>query len=210
MILAEKLLIVDKIVPTKTVRKVPEYLVWEVLDGQPLYRRGYKDVLRKLKTLEEIMGTSSYQSLITDYIIKLLHRQLDDTQYDVLSSEIGVHLKHRNNLSNDIAIYPLLSADKITKKYTDYPAKIVIEIDIDIDSSVMHDIEYLNKKTKKLLDFGVEKVIWVLTNIKKVMVATPHSPWIMVEWTQDIEILEGITFNIQAFLDKRGINPDTI
>ncbi len=49
-----------------------------------------------------------------------------------------------------------------------------------------------------------------MTNIKKVMIATPNTPWIMVEWTEDVEILEGISFNIQAFLDKRGINPDTI
>ncbi len=201
---------VEKIDKKKTVRKIPEYLVWEVLDGQPLYRRGYKDVLRKLKTFEEIMGTSSYQSLISDYIIKILHRQLDDEKYDVLASEIGVHLTHRNNLSNDIAIYPLLSADKITKKYTNFPAKIVIEIDIDIDPSTIKDIDYLNRKTQKLLDFGVEKVIWVLTSIKKVMVATSNKPWLMVEWTQDIEILDEISFNIQAFLDKRGINPDTV
>lgn len=207
---AEKMLVLEKDVPKKAARKIPEYLVWEVLDGQPLYRRGYKDVLRKLKTIEEIMGTSSYQSLIGDYITKLLHRQLDDEKYDVLASEIGVHLTKKNNLSNDIAIYPLLSADKITKKYTDYPAKIVIEIDIDIDSSVMKDIEYLNKKTQKLLDFGIEKVIWVLTNIKKVMVATNANDWVMVDWTRDIEILDGISFNIQAFLDKRGINPDLI
>jgi hypothetical protein len=201
---------VEKIDKKKTVRKIPEYLIWEVLDGQPLYRRGYKDVLRKLKTFEEIMGTSSYQSLISDYIIKILHRQLDDEKYDVLASEIGVHLTHRNNLSNDIAIYPLLAADKITKKYTNFPAKIVIEIDIDIDPSLIKDIDYLNRKTQKLLDFGVEKVIWVLTSIKKVMVATSNKPWLMVEWTEDIEILDGISFNIQAFLDKRGINPDTI
>lgn len=201
---------VEKIDKKKTVRKIPEYLIWEVLDGQPLYRRGYKDVLRKLKTFEEIMGTSSYQSLISDYIIKILHRQLDDEKYDVLASEIGVHLTHRNNLSNDIAIYSLLSADKITKKYTNFPAKIVIEIDIDIDPSTIKDIDYLNRKTQKLLDFGVEKVIWVLTSIKKVMVATSNKPWLMVEWTQDIEVLDEISFNIQAFLDKRGINPDTV
>ena len=197
---------VEKIEKKKTVRKIPNYLVWEILDGQPLYRRGYKDVLRKLKTLEEIMGTSSYQSLIGDYIIKLLHRQLDEDKYDVLASEIGVHLTHRNNLSNDIAIYPFLSADKITKNYTNYPAKIVIEIDIDIDPSVMQDIEYLNRKTQKLLDFGVEKVIWVLTNIKKVIIATPDSAWLTMSWANDIEIMEGIFFNIQKYLDERDIN----
>ena len=83
-------------------------------------------------------------------------------------------------------------------------------MDIDIDPSVMKDIEYMNLKTQKLLDFGVEKVIWILTNIKKVMVATPDAPWIMVEWYHDVEILEGISFNIQAFLDKRGIDADAV
>jgi hypothetical protein len=208
MEVAEKMPVLEKKATPKITPTIPDNLIWEVLDGELLYRRGYKDVLRKLKTVDEIMGTSSYQSLISDYITKLLHRQLDDEQYDVLASEIGAHLTHKNNLSIDIAIYPLLSADKITRKYTDYPAKIAIEVDIDIDPSVMKDMVYVNKKTKKLLNFGVEKVIWVLTNIKKIIVATPNSTWLMVDWTEDIEILDGITFNIQAFLDKRGINPD--
>jgi hypothetical protein len=210
MVIAEKMPIQENRLFEKAIHTIPDYLVWEVLDGQPLYRRGYKDVLRKLKTVEEIMGTSSYQSLISDYITKLLHRQLDDEKYDVLASEIGAHLTHKNNLSINIAIYPLLSADKITKKYTNYPAKIAIEVDIDIDSSVMKDMVYVNKKTKKLLDFGVEKVIWILTNSKQVMIATPHAAWQKVYWTENIDILEGISFNIQAFLDKRGINPDTM
>ena len=156
----EKMPVLEKKAMPKIAHTIPNYLVWEVLDGELLYRRGYKDVLRKLKTVEEIMGTSSYQSLISDYIVKLLHRQLNDEVYDVLASEIGAHLTHKNNLSIDIAIYPLLSADKITRKYTNYPAKIAIEvdIDIDIDPSVMKDMVYVDKKTKKLLNFGVEKI----------------------------------------------------
>ena len=210
MVVAEKIPVANNISVVKRKLNIPSSLVWEVIDGQPLYRRGYKDVMKKLKTLEEIMGTSSYQSLICQYINKLLNRQLDDEKYDVMANEVGLNLKHRDNVSQDIAIYPLLSADKISKKYTNYPAKIVIEVDIDIDSSVMKDIEYMNLKTQKLLNFGVEKVIWILTNIKKVMVATPDAPWIMVDWNQDVEILEGITFNIQGFLDKRGIDPNLV
>jgi hypothetical protein len=210
MAVAEKIPVASHVVELKRKLNIPPNLIWEVIDGKPLYRRGYKDVMKKLKTLEEIMGTSSYQSIICQYINKLLNRQLDDEKYDVMANEVGLNLKLRDNVSQDIAIYPLLSADKITKKYTNYPAKIVIEVDIDIDPSVMKDIEYMNLKTQKLLDFGTEKVIWILTNIKKVMIATPNAPWVMVEWHQDIEILEGIVFNIQAFLDKRGIDADSV
>ena len=57
-----------------------------------------------------------------------------------------------------------------------------------------------------MLDFGVEKVIWILTNIKKVIIATPDSAWLTMSWANDIEITEGIFFNIQNYLDERDIN----
>jgi hypothetical protein len=132
---------------------IPEYLIWEVLDGQPLYCKGYKDVMRKTKTLEDIKGTSSNQSLITSYLTIILAQKMDLTCYDMLISEPGVHLAHKDNISNDIAIYNRLDANQISKKYADFPAKIVIEIDIDIDPDSLHDLEYLTKKTQKMLDF---------------------------------------------------------
>jgi hypothetical protein len=190
---------------SRKVRKVPNYLVWETLDGQPLYRRGYKDVMRKTKTLEEIMGTSSYQSIINSYLLGILFTQIDLQKYDILTNEIGVHFKKNDNASNDIAIYKRLESAQITKKYTDFAAKIVIEIDIDIDPDSMPDLEYLDKKTQKMLDFGVEKVIWILTNIKKVMVATPNNPWYTIDWSNDIEIMDGISFNIEKYLIERGV-----
>ena len=57
--------------PRKT-RKVPDYLIYEIMDGQPLYRKGYKAVLNKSKTLEDIMGSSTLQSEIHMYINALL------------------------------------------------------------------------------------------------------------------------------------------
>ena len=189
----------------KREQKIPDNLIWEVLDGKPLYRRGYMDVVRKLKTRDEIMGTSSYQSLITTYLSKLLARQLDDNIYDYLISEPGVHLKYKDNISNDIAIFNRLSANQITKKYADYSPKIVLEIDIDIDPKSMSDFDYLNTKTQKMLDFGVEKVIWILTNSRKVIVATPNTAWLTMDWHNDIEIIEGIVFNIHNYLLERGI-----
>ena len=189
----------------KPLQKVPNSLVWEILDGQVLYRRGYKDVMKKLKTIEEIMGTSSYQSLINSYFLGILFSQLDRQKYDILTNEIGVHFKKNDNTSNDIAIYNRLSANQISRKYTDYPAKLVIEIDIDIDPDSMPDVDYLNKKTQKMLDFGVEKVIWVLTNSKQVIVATPDKSWQTLDWSAEIDLFDGLTFNIQAYLIERGI-----
>jgi Uma2 family endonuclease len=208
---AEKKQISNRKNVVKRIPKVPENLILEILDGQPLYRRGYKDVLRKLKTLEDIMGTSSYQSILNSYIYRLLMKNLDENRYDVLNGEPGLHFEKNDNVSNDIVVHDLLSADKITTKYANYPPKLVVEIDIEIDPTCMPEIEYLQKKTAKMLDFGVERVVWILTYVKKVIVADRlNNTWFMVEWSSDIELMEGIFFNIQGFLDKRGVNPDEL
>jgi hypothetical protein len=50
------------------VEKVPSTLIYEMDEGKPIYYRGYKDVLNKTKTLEQIMGTSILQSLLIELI----------------------------------------------------------------------------------------------------------------------------------------------
>jgi hypothetical protein len=53
-----------------------------------------------------------------------------------------------------------------------------------------------------MLDFGVEKVIWVLTTIKKIMVAVPNQSWQTHSWAGNIEILDGI-ISILRITSKR-------
>ena len=60
-----------------------------------------------------------------------------------------------------------------------------------------------------MLEFGVERVVWILTYVKKVIVADRlNDTWYIVDWSSDIELMNGIHFNIQQFLNKRGINPE--
>jgi hypothetical protein len=212
MITATQLLIANtEATRPKRSRRIPKALIWEVLDGQPLYRRGYKDVMRKLKTIEEIMGTSSYQAIIVGYIVRLLNRHLDENIYEVWSREAGLHLKKNDNVSNDIVVHNIVPADKITTKYADYPAKLVVEVDIEIDPDSMPEIEYLQKKTAKMLEFGVDRVVWILTYVKKVIVADRlKDTWLIIDWSSDVELMEGITFNIQAYLQGRGIDADAL
>jgi Putative restriction endonuclease len=191
-------------------RKVPPSLVWEVINGKPYYRKGYKEVLRKLKTVDEIMGTSSWQSLLCDHITRLLHRHLDENKYDVMINELGLHIEKGDNVSTDISIVPRLSSEQINKKYINFAPKIVIEVDLDIDTEDVNELEYLHNKTQKLLDFGVEKVIWVLTFSQKVIVATQEEDWLTSNWNRNIEIIDGIQFNIQNYLDERGVRIDSI
>lgn len=190
----------------KSNKGVPSYLIYEVMDGKPLYFKGYRNVLNGTKTFEEIMGASSLQSLIIYYLNKIIFSCIDDDQFFVFSSESGVHIDHKVNLANDIALYDptVLTADKISRKYADVPPKIVFEVDIDADIEEMTETGYIFKKTSKLLEFGTEKVFWILTEAQAVIVATKEQTEVF-SWNKDIQIFEGVSFNIGEYLKKKGI-----
>lgn len=192
----------------KVPRKVPAYLIKEVLNGIPIYYKGYKAVLRKEKTLESIMGSSGLQVFILRYFSYLLIRQLDENQYYVFTGEGGMHLDVNNNLSGDVMIYEQskLPVSKIDTHYLDVPPKIDIEVDVSIDTTDFTEQTYIHQKTDRLLSWGVEKVIWVLSASKKVIVAEQGKDWLLVDWSKDIEIIDGVKFNISQYLEKSGVN----
>lgn len=58
------------------------------------------------------------------------------------------------------------------------------------------------QKTQKLLDFGVEMVIWISSNSKKVLVATSQTDWSVSSWHKNIIVLDDVFINIGAYLEQ--------
>ena len=188
-------------------RKVPDALVYETMDGEPLYYRGYKDVMSGKKTIEEITGSSTLQFVLDNYFIRLLAQHLDEDGFYIAASEAGVHINHRDNMANDIAVYEsgVLTPDRINDTYADVPPKFAIEIDIKADFFNPKHYDYVNLKTQKLLDFGTEKLVWVFTETHKVMIAPKNEDWSIMDWNKDIELIAGVQFNIGKYLSKKNI-----
>jgi len=191
--------------PKKRERRVPASLIKEVLDGQPIYYKGYRSVMYGHKNLEEIMGASSLQSLIINFIQKILIKNLDDFNYLILTGEPGLHLSHRNNFSGDIVLYHIGQIEKFTKRYFDVPPLLQVEVDVEIDTENISQNLYVTRKTQRLLEFGVKKVIWVFTATQSVWVAEPEQDWRIINWNKEIELFEGISMNLGDYLAKMNI-----
>ncbi len=193
----------------KPAKTLPEELVYETIAGRVFYRKGYREVLNKTKTIEEIIGSSGLQSIIVSYLMKLLFK-LDDEKYWILSNEIGLHIDHRNNPASDIGIFEtsVLTPDLVDVHYVNVPAKIFIEVDIRADVEDLGETGYITLKTNELFKFGAEKVIWILSNVQKVIVAEKgEKSGLWSDWNEDTEVLDGVTFNVGEYLAKKGINP---
>jgi hypothetical protein len=137
----------------------------------------------------------------------MLYRLCDEDQYWIFSGEPGIHLSHKDNLGGDILVYDkqVLPASKISKHYTDVPALLQIEVDIQAELEDMTETGYIKKKTQKLLDFGTHRVIWIFTGMQKVLIATPGDDWKWVDWDKSIEIWHTTKFNIGEYFEKEGI-----
>ncbi len=192
---------------TKPVSEIPAALVKETIDGRNFYYPGFRKVIAGEKKLNDIMGSSTLQSFIIDFISYFIHTNLSRKLYISLSSEIGIHIDKRSNLAGDLAIFERSNfpVSKINTSYADVPPKVVIEVDTNIDYSEAGSSDYVHLKTQKLLNFGVERVIWIFSSSRKIMVAEPGRDWLTKDWDQDIELLDGKFFNIGKYLADEGV-----
>jgi len=180
-------------------KRVPRELIYEMRYGKPIYYRDYDKVLSGEKSLEEVMGSSKLQSFLISLILKVLFSSLNPKKYVILSNEIGFKFAPRSWRNLDIAIFEKeeILKEGLDEKYIKTPPKVVIEIDTKADLRKYGDfMNYAREKVQDLLDAGVEKVIWYTTFDKKVMVAEKGKRWFITDWEEEIEIIDGITFNL--------------
>jgi Uma2 family endonuclease len=178
------------------VQEVPTHLIYEMADG-PIYYQGYQDVLHDIKKAEEIMGSSFLQSFLISLLIRFLIQHLPET-YIVLTNELGLQLPGGKWRAADIAIYhqEQLQGIPLHNHYIDIAPQVVIEVDTQADlTQFSTPMDYYYTKTDALLDFGVNKVIWIFTDARKVMVAEKERDWITRSWDSSVDVLNGIAVN---------------
>lgn len=183
-------------------KTIPDYLIYEMVDGQPIYYRGYQEVVQGDKEAEAIMGSSYLQSLFISRIFRFLIINLSE-EFETLTNEIGLQFTKGNWRAADLAIYQKSTLQDVDQphKYLSIPPDVVIEVDTKADfEQFTSSAGYYYTKTESLLEFGVKKVIWIFTDARKVMVAEPQQDWLVKDWEQDIVVLPGVVINIAKLL----------
>ncbi|RRB03705.1 Uma2 family endonuclease [Larkinella rosea] len=188
-------------------RKIPPSLKYEEIDGVPYYYKGYRAVLSQKKTVEEIMGASALQSAIVSLLIHILYKYLPFDDYLIATNEPGLHLKTGSNLSNDIAIFAQNKLPvPLDEKYFSVPPEVVVEVDVKIELPTdISETEYIYQKTEKMLAFGVQKVIWILTKTQKTLIAEQGKRWVITDWDDAVEVLSGCSFELGPLLRSKKV-----
>ncbi len=184
--------------------KIPPYLIYEVVKGKPLYYKGYKDVLNKTKTFEEIIMDSTLQAWLKSRLTILLGNFLLTNGYDITTGEQGLFLPNGDKRGADIAVF---KADDIVldAHYSRIPPEIVLEIDVKIHTDNTTEFDYVLEKVADYHAFGVKNVIWIFTKNKKIMIAKIHQPWLTLDWSADVEVIEGLKINIADLIGRKQV-----
>lgn len=187
--------------------EIPAYLIYEVLNGKPIYYKGYKTVLSKEKNLNDIMAIGYLQAIILNILHEYLIIQFKKQGLKTFTGEVGIHVKKGTNLSCDLVVFEQKRLENIdiTAAYFKIPPKIVLEIDTNGDFEETDFYTYSVNKTRILLNFGVEKVIWILSQHKMVIVATSNKAWAMTTWDATIEIVEGHPIKLADLFEENGL-----
>lgn len=168
-------------------------LVYEMWNGKPVYYSDYEEVLSGIKTVEQVKSSSLQQGIIVARLVGYLMNLIDLDEYVLATNEVGVQFKKGDWRACDVAIFKLEDlADQDENKYAWVPPKVAIEVDTKADMDRFDSaFDYYEKKTTKLLDFGVEKVIWLFTKSRKVWIAEAGNDWLIRDWTQPVEVMPG-------------------
>ncbi len=188
---------------TYAAQSIPEILIYEMVDGSPVYYKDYKDYLKGRKPIEAIMGSGKIQALIIAELIFLLRSFYGD-EYLIFTNELGIQFSKNSWRAADIAVVKSKLVEELDNKYLTIPPEIVIEIDTKAElKEVKNPLGYYQEKTQELLQFGVKKVFWIFTETGKIMIAHPSKQWSIVDWDQSIEITSGLVVNLKTILDRK-------
>jgi Uma2 family endonuclease len=187
--------------------EIPSGLIRDVIDGEPFYYKGYRDVLNETKTIEEIMGCSTLQALIVNFIQKILWKNLDEDAFYVFSNETGLQFSKKVRYGLDLAVFDIatLPFEKIDEHYASVPPVLVVEVDVKVDTKHLTEEEFVQLKTRSLLKHGAGKFIWITSKNKQVLIAEKDKEWIKQSWYEPFELLNGIQANPGDYLRKKGV-----
>ncbi len=180
-------------------------LTYEKVNGKPIYYRNYKKVLKGELLPEAVRARTALQAFLLTQIMFFLIEALGTKRYLTLPGELRFYYKKNSWRSIDIGIFerekfePFILSDKPLTA----PPKVAIQIDTKADLSRYSNLkEYTYEKTQDLLDAGVEKVVWIFTRPKKVLIAEKGKKWIVQDVAEDIPLIEGIVLNLKELAER--------
>ncbi len=180
-------------------------LTYEKVRGKPIYYNNYQKVLKGELLPEAVRARTLLQAYLLTQVMFSLSKALDMERYYILPGEIRFHFRRGSWRSIDLAVFEKEKIEPFIfqEKPLSVAPKVAVQIETKADLSRYGNIEeYAHEKTKDLLDGGVERVVWIFTKTKRVLLAEEGKDWKVQSWEKAFEVLEGIKVNLKDLIEE--------
>ena len=126
----------------------------------------------------------------------------------MMSNEICNNLSKKTKSAYDVGVFDkkTLPASDVDDHYANVPPVLVVEIDVKVETESLLPPDLIFQiKTRKLLEFGVQKVVWFFTKNQFVLIAESGKEWIFDNWNRDVTLWEDLSVNVPKYLAKQGV-----
>jgi Uma2 family endonuclease len=169
--------------------------VYERVKGKPIYFKDYKEF--GFKDVPRLDSTA--QAFLKNKLVNVMGNELLSFGYEILLGSPVLQITPDNKRIVDLAAFES-GALTLNDQFATLPPLFTVEIDFHTHVPTM---EYIFEKIADYHNFGVQKVFWVFTKNKKVMVAPSGQPWLTLDWSADVEVVEGLVINLADIVAKK-------
>jgi len=122
-------------------------LTYEVVDGKPIYYRGYREVLKGRKQPEEVMGSSVLQGRVVALILQRL-LTLEKAGFVVITNEVGVRTPNGYR-AIDVGVFREEDVGW-EDEYAKVGPVLAVEVEVKADVEGYGFLEYVIRKVEDL------------------------------------------------------------
>ncbi|MCI5084183.1 MAG: hypothetical protein MRY78_20955 [Saprospiraceae bacterium] len=186
-----------------------EDLIYEVIDGKPVFYSKAHTVMQELLLVDELKFSESSQPGVLSAISQFLWDNLPEDEYQIFTNGIGYEPDSENHLVLDIAVCDKekMEGQNLSKALQVAPELVILKDSVAGIDDPTRLLGYFHDKIRKLIDHGTERVIWINTISQLMTVADDDGNWYTVDWEEEIEWINGLEMTLEDMLAESTFFP---
>ena len=172
-------------------------LTYELVNGQAVLYRGHQAARRGQKSLKELYASSPQQRRILSDLCFDLHQDFGQEYFILSSPQLRLEIDDNNWRAIEVAIVRKNTRKTMDSAVLSQAPEYVFLIDTKASLlDLRHPFSYYHQKASDLLDFGVQKVVWLFSQKQQLMVAsTSRKRWPLQDWDQPVWLEPGLRWD---------------
>jgi hypothetical protein len=187
-----------------------EDLIYEIIDGKPIFYSKAHTVMQELLLVDELKFSESSQPGVLSAISQFLWDNLPESEYQIFTNGVGYEPDDSNHLELDIAVcrQAAMKGQSLTKPLKVAPELVVLKDSVAGIDDPSRLLGYFHEKIKKIMDYGTQRLVWINTISQTITIAEQdNAHWRTVDWEEEMAWIFDLRLSLEDVLSESSFFP---